>query len=969
MSDRTRGVGWGAGLIVMALAIAGLLSWLAEDDPGGDRAGDDAPPPVAGMPETMDVPAGALPRSVDEQREAPLATPEGSPEAASTPAASQATATDEDAPAPLATLTVTGRVVDERATPIADARVYLKLSRGARRARDLPLHDFISGVPWDEFDSTLTDEEGRFELQTEESADAEGKRLGQETAIAVQSAGHRPILEPVAGNTWDVDVGELVLVTGALVSGRVVDEQRVPIAGAKVAVPMVDWFQNSGNATPRSVAKLLALSTAADGRFRSTSYYTGEHTFEVTHPGRQLWSERYVLHEDEPLDLGEIVLNPGHAIQGTVVDLEDQPLAGARVKLRPDDLGLGLGGKDVALRDLMVSTRSSSGAREEETTTDAQGHFLFDGLPQKTFGVYVHLERHEPVVQKNVGAGGPDLSFVLSPEALVVVRLIDDESGEPVAESSVRVRRCSAAVDGNMSDMDAHLDLLSATDAERALGTDGRGPGVFVLGPAGYVRNELVVRPSRHAPVTLELPGVQPGDIHEVVVRLSPAARIAGRVTGGDGQPIEGAKVEAEADGDDDHPSEDVSATTDAEGRFELTPLFGGSWTISARKSGWIEAPEQQVELAEAEQRLDVPFDLQRGAVLTGAIVQVDGSPGSGYFATAVAASPTGAPEQVRADEHGRFRFESLPPTEVIARAYPGAEVRTHVALDQETDIVLQLQPFARLHGRVQDASGERARADVDLSIGDQDWPDWETETNSRGEFVFEELAPGRFTVVARDGKSRTPAVELDLDWGQDEVVDLVFGAGAIHGVVTHAGTGEPIGGARILARMPGNQDVASPGGDTRADASGRFRLGRLVAGTYHLSVRERDHVPLQGIEVTLGAGEVREMDFELTPGGVLMGRVRTAGTPEDSSLRMSLYAVGEETSQFGGSVPFEGDYRITGLDGGRYRYEVKRLNSYPPPIDKDHVFVAGEVEIVPGQTTELDLVLELFSGAGGDDG
>jgi subtilisin family serine protease len=86
--------------------------------------------------------------------------------------------------------------------------------------------------------------------------------------------------------------------------------------------------------------------------------------------------------------------------------------------------------------------------------------------------------------------------------------------------------------------------------------------------------------------------------------------------------------------------------------------------------------------------------------------------------------------------------------------------------------------------------------------------------------------------------------------------------AGSLRGAVTEAGSGAPIGGARItasLAPWPGVQAEAT------ADATGHYTL-TLAAGTYTVTVGAEGYVRQALAGVVVAADEVTPLDVALAP-------------------------------------------------------------------------------------------------------
>ncbi len=958
------------GLIVMTLLVGGFLIWLQPEE------AVDVSPMERGVAESarsMVLPEGSLPVVAGDREAQPLESASRSPSLDPADQGSDLAPSMEAGDTNL--LRVSGRVVDESARPIAGAEVMLHLSRRTRMRLDLTIHYFNAPVPWADFPSTVTDAQGRFVLEAEEAADMDGRRSNPEhlpssTAVVVSHQGLRGLAERVPGSDWAVDMDDLVLLPGVVVVGRVLDKHSVPLEGADVRLPHMAWGDGRVTEAWTLLRDLIRTSSGPDGRFRLDTNWVGDFRFEVSLAGKQPWQGRKTLHLGKVADLGDVVLQTGGAVSGRVTDTTGEPLPDVRIKLRPQQFVQQWPGEDIALRDLRTTTRSSSGAREEETQSDEQGLFLFDALPPTSYRVYAMKEGFEPQVVGDVEPGALPLEVALLPEALIVLTLLDDLSGEAIVGAGATVRRRSTLTGPEQRfDMDPWLEILMGPAAAIRVGREGSGHGLVVAGPAGFLRNSVRTDSPEHAPLEVELPGVEPGQVLERTLRLNRAASIAGLVLDSSGEPLEHADVTVRPQKQDEDSGSfqgigQKRVTTDADGRFHAGGLSGGLHLVEVDKGGFVIPDAIEFMLVDGEKSEGLEIVLQRGVILTGTVYKTDGQPAQNHEVNAQTEGVLQedvASTKVLTDAAGRFVVDSLPPGELRVSAYPGAESFVRTAPDLAPDIVLQLRRPPSVRGRVYDADGHAVEADVNLHMDGLPFAAQETETNSDGQYLLEDLPVGESMLQARDGGARTPLVSVQLDYDRDEIVDLRFADGRILGQVLDEATGEPIPGVRMRAFVPNAPDrdfAGASDGTGRTNAEGRFVLQRLPPGTYVLTARHRDYIPFGPEGMVVGPAARVERTIRLSRSAVLTGRVTTVGAEGAGELGMTLIPIDGGKNQGFGGVPFEGDYRVSGLATGLYRYEVKRLSAYPPLPDQEHVFATGEVSVVQGEETRHDVVL-----------
>ena len=155
-----------------------------------------------------------------------------------------------------------------------------------------------------------------------------------------------------------------------------------------------------------------------------------------------------------------------------------------------------------------------------------------------------------------------------------------------------------------------------------------------------------------------------------------PTASISGRVTI-DGKGVAGITVAATSSSSPLENRTVAKATTDDDGKYQLTELAAGQFTIMplakafvASTSGGYKPPGQSITVAEGETITKIDFALIRGGVITGRITDTDGRPVIGERVNVVAkdASDASPPLTVfdgsrnKTDDRGIYRVYGLSP-------------------------------------------------------------------------------------------------------------------------------------------------------------------------------------------------------------------------------------------------------------------------------------------------------------------
>jgi protocatechuate 3,4-dioxygenase beta subunit len=250
------------------------------------------------------------------------------------------------------TVTVSGKVTDKTTgEPIASALVRGHVVIWKYRGPDL-----FEKCPYLE---TTTDTTGNYQLQFVSPLTTSGPMKGKDgLCVYVSAAGYetkpkygRPAVTP--GNTNYPDFN-FELGPGKLVKGIVVDEQNIPVEGARVRV------QNGSNGDWNFFGSLGETFTEKDGSFEvwfgsDNEYQTPDPWLCILKEGQGAGFYWDILNKD---DMGTLGLSSGGSISGRIVDTRGNGIANCEVSVRgfPCDV--------IA-----------------KTLTDNDGNYLLQGIP------------------------------------------------------------------------------------------------------------------------------------------------------------------------------------------------------------------------------------------------------------------------------------------------------------------------------------------------------------------------------------------------------------------------------------------------------------------------------------------------------------------------------------------------------------------------------------------------------------
>jgi hypothetical protein len=248
--------------------------------------------------------------------------------------------------------------------------------------------------------SARSDEMGRYQL--------ENLPLDVQLQLTVYNPNfqQRQFLVTVSSSSQPLDVALERRPHSGPVSGIVVDQQDRPVAGAE----LID---------PNFSAQRPDVRTGPSGRFRLEHLYEGEGGYQLIvvantfSPAQELLRRRADKEEIEV----KFVLEPGHRIQGRVVDEQQQPLAGVTV---------------------FYAGRKFAQSIGPRTTTDKDGLFELHSLPADLllgFSKEGYSRDGGPLALD----GQEEVTVELSPQREIAGKVVDAGTGKPIAVFSVSV--------------------------------------------------------------------------------------------------------------------------------------------------------------------------------------------------------------------------------------------------------------------------------------------------------------------------------------------------------------------------------------------------------------------------------------------------------------------------------------------------------------------------------------------------
>jgi protocatechuate 3,4-dioxygenase beta subunit len=797
-----------------------------------------------------------------------------------------------------------GRVVDARdRAPIPQAFVWV------RQAQEF---------------STWTTAGGLYTLTLPETLEAAGLRA----AAAGYQGG--------AGRVQQgAELPTIVLEPAVALRGHVVDEQGAALAGIEV-----QGHPDAGMNRRMRGQGVQTAWTAEDGGFRLSGLApTTRYKVTAQEPGYATTGEAIVTPAPgERGELVEIVLPVGRRVLGTVLTVDDLPIAGATVTLhRP------LGGD---LRSAFFQRFRGRQEAPATATTDGEGRFEVRDLGPGRYDLEVQAEGFAATTIRGVeipaGGGQSELGTVILEPGVSLAGQVVDEDGAPLEGASVGASPARGmglpfplggrAVEGVETDAEGRFllqDLKAGESIDLGVGLEG------------YLGRSLPgVAVPREAPL-------------EIV--LETAAQIAGQVVNEKDEPVPNAVVLLSQQGSAFRGGQQHERTGE-DGTFLFGTVEPGSYTLMARQRGALPSEERTLAVTKGQAVSAVTLVLRRGATVEGQVFSNDGNPVHGARVGSVQSSSMNPMNPMASlfvsaetDGDGHYRLEGVPPGSLSLEAnHPGHSraVRDLEVRPGTNRLDFTLESGTEVAGRVVTALGEPiAGAAVQLMGMSGRFGGPEAVTGGDGVFRIPSVPSGSYRAVARKDSLTTAGEGMKVEVQGEPVtgLELVLGAGAtITGQVTGLDF-EALSTLQIRASGGGRDMVLG-----EVDYEGSYRLGPVSPGPWlvQAGVGGTGEQVMERVTVEEGATAVT-LDLDFGTGHVLTGRVLQGGEPL-VGVRVQVVGLSAGKSALA-TTTFEGTFRLTGLATDDYHLSVQNWRTGLQHTEKLSLSADQEIDVEIG--------------------
>lgn len=739
-----------------------------------------------------------------------------------------------------------------------------------------------------------------------------------------------------------------------VIRGIVEPVPQVTLDGVVVSLTPVTWKTEPTRADLAEEHPPLAeFAVEADGAFRFERLAPGEYHLAAKSP-TAIGTHSATLDVRQMEVEVTIALRKAAAISGFVVTATGEPVADAAVypthRRAPPNLD--------SLRTLPLNR-----VVQERVRTDAEGAFVLAGMGGGTLKLCAVKDGYAPTYSEEIDMGTEDVTIVLREGGDVLGQVVEKDSARPVP--------------------DATLTIQGETPLDSAKTTTGGEGNFFLVGLAAgkytaAVEHDTMVVDSSTS--TFEV--VDGRETSGVRIEMLAGATIGGRIYDQDtGLGIANARIMAGRA--DSRRAESADSALD--GTFTFAKLEAGTYSIFYDASGYPRPRSsgpggdvRQVSVEVGETRTDVEIALSKGLLVSGRVVDAEGSPIAGARVSGRSRYGDDYQYSEATTADGRFEVAGLrPAADLYLQASKDGFAASPVGpltLGEEslTDVEIVMQPEASISGIVVDTAGKPvpkaniiARRQTTAPFGTPI-----NDADAQGKFTIKGLTPGTYKIVVSPAGnhsfgSDSTAATVELAAGED-VTDLriTLNAGeglTISGRVTDE-AGKPIQRAYLNANsMQGGGSY----GNAQTDANGQYEIASLKDAVYRVEVHHPQHTRKTAEDVAAGT---RNLDFVLGKRGSVEGRVLAASTRQPITDFFIYHTAGTQRLEpwmrdaFRGVHDAEGRFALNDVEAGDATVHVQ-ARGYAPASQHVGNLVGGgtvsgvEILLEPGVQVEGTVV------------
>lgn len=366
---------------------------------------------------------------------------------------------------------------------------------------------------------------------------------------------------------------------------------------------------------------------------------------------------------------------------------------------------------------------------------------------------------------------------------------------------------------------------------------------------------------------------------------------------------------------------EDLVTTTDAYGKFAITNVIPGNYTVTFSRDGYKDYSTTTSVTVGSATTVDASLELEYGLV-TGKVLLSGAESHSGIT---VSISWIENPDEVHSaetEDDGSFTITGIRHAglyQVVASmdgyaTSTSASVAVNLSSVTTVDDITLIPLATTVRGRVE-LEGLSDHAGTTVTLSDGADLSMSAETEASGEFVFTSVQPGTYTLSAShdDYATRTvnpvivsPSEELTID-----AIVLTKEVLPFSGKVTLEGESDH-SNVLVSATSVTDADLVY---STTTDREGSYSFESMKVGTYDLRFSKDGYDPIE-TRIVVVAGVSGSFDATLTRAtGIITGTVLLESTDDCSGITVTATKSDETGVRYSTTTSADGSFVITGIE------------------------------------------------------
>jgi protocatechuate 3,4-dioxygenase beta subunit len=666
------------------------------------------------------------------------------------------------------------------------------------------------------------------------------------------------------------------------------------------------------------------------------AFHSDDGTFELGDVAPGKWTVHVTASGYRPADVSGVEVAEGAVREGVVFSLKKGGGLSGRVLDPQQGTGVpnasvsyqssgsgGMGGGAAFLR--------LGGASNSSTTTDADGRFSFDGLPDGKIQVTASHPDFLDVTQEVDLSKQSTADLTLGTGGSIAGSVVGQDGRSPIPGAQVSLN----------PEGDAAMRFGSG-DATRA---DGSGGFLFDHLQAG--RYQLMAQSSDGKTINQEVSLADGQRLTGVLLQMASGTLLQGTVSGLPAGQLGGVRVSASAANYSD------STTTDDGGNFTLHNVPSGAVRLNAATSFVSgRSTSTSIVVPDGAPQFSAQIVFQGASRLSGRVSRGD-APLPGIFVNAIpldsAVAAGGGRASGQTDDNGQYALEGLSDGDYsVNLSGQGVGYRRNFTVSGDTPGDIALPPIQLAGTATESGSGEpldsvtvqmQAQTPAGASTGGRFGAMKMATADSTGHYFIDDVDPGTYQVTARRDEYQASTQTVTIG-GDSATLNFALQRGEGVSIRVADGlTGIPLRG--VIASAVDGTGAVTFQGSISLDSTGKGEIGSLAPGQYVVHVFS-DGYAARAAVVTAPSPLVT---VALTPGGRLEVAAPAAWTGRLVDSTGLPYSTG----------PFRSDGRING-SAPVAAWEHLAPGSYQLMVGSQGGEAPFPFTVVEGQTTRLNL-------------